>query len=137
MDIAMGTAPNIDLVVHVVEMWGRAECRSQRGSPLIAVDAARRIVSAGLIEDREVGVVWIRSERRNAIGLQAIASISVVRINRTLRAILRDGKTPVTVRSVLRVLCYPGQHDHRHEGMASRRFTSLMYCTESLSPISE
>ena len=63
MHVAMRAAPDIDLVIHVVKMRSRAKRRSQRGRPLIAIDASRRIVGSRLIQQRHVGVVWIGRER--------------------------------------------------------------------------
>ena len=77
MNIAMSSAPNVDLVIHVVKVGRVAERRGQRDGPLVAVDAALRIVHARLIEERHICVVGIGGEGRAAIGFQAVAGISV------------------------------------------------------------
>ena len=118
----MRAAPNVDLVIHVVEVGRVAECRGQRGGPLVAVDAALRIVRARLIEERDIGVVGIGGECRAAIGFQSVAGVGVEWIDAALRAILRDGEAPVAVRSVFRALGDPGQHDHCHQRMTARVF---------------
>ena len=60
MNIALRAAPNVDLIVHVVEVRSRAECGGQRGRPLVAVEAPRRVIAPGLVKQRHVGIGWIR-----------------------------------------------------------------------------
>ena len=43
MHVAMGAAPYVDFVVHIVKMGCAAKRRSQRGRPLVAVQRVRRI----------------------------------------------------------------------------------------------
>ena len=79
MDIAVRASPDVDLVVHVVEVAGRggkigdrtrsaAEGRGQGRCPLIAVLAVRRIAGAGLIEQREICAVQIGRARDEICG---------------------------------------------------------------------
>ena len=120
MDIAMRAAPDVDLVVHVVEVRRAAKCRSQRRRPLVAIDRSRRISVLRRVAQLDIGVGRIVPGYDGlAIRHHSISGVGVVRIRPALRTVLRDRKTPA------RRLRHPGQHDHRHQRIASRCFHIL------------
>src|ERR1700721_2853959 len=98
MDIAMSTAPDIDLVIHVIKMRSRAECRRQRRGPLISIKTVRRIARSRLIEQRKVCCGHrAGGDRSRAIRLEAVARVGVVLIDAALRSVRADRITPMIV----------------------------------------
>src|ERR1700704_1385528 len=91
MDIPMSAAPDVDLVIHVIEMRSAAKRRRQRCGPLVAVEGTRRIAILRRVSQRKIGVVGIvPRDGRTTIRLQAVAVVGVVRIDSALRTILCD-----------------------------------------------
>ena len=61
MDVAVGTSPNVHLVVHVVEVRLRTIIRFQACHPRIAIDSSRR-AAAGRVSERDMrsGEICVR-----------------------------------------------------------------------------
>src|SRR5580700_6149912 len=128
MNIKMRAAPDINLVIHVVEVRRVAAVKSrcQRGGPRLTVHTVPAGAGlAAIVKQREICISGIGSKLRSAVRLETVTGVAVVLIRAALRAILSDRKTPVSVargRSArrFRTLRHPWQHHHRHQRIAVR-----------------
>src|SRR5579872_4885957 len=97
MNIEMRATPDVDLVIHVIEMGRAAEGGGHCLRPRFAIDAVGGITSSGLIEQGEIRVVWIGGQLSRAICLQPVSCVRVVLIDAALRAVFCHRETPVAV----------------------------------------
>src|SRR5579862_9903729 len=97
MDIEVSATPDVDLVIHVIEMGSTAEGGGHSLSPGLAIDAIGGITSSGLIEQGKIRVVGIGGQLGGTVRLQPVPRIRVVLIDAALCSILSHRKAPVTV----------------------------------------
>src|ERR1022692_2009657 len=109
MDVSVRATPDVDFIVHVVEVRRAAESGGQRRSPVVAILAggSTRTGLGVIIEEREVGIVQISSVGCDVSGRTVticreddpVSGIGVVLVRVALSGVSSDGETPVAIRS--------------------------------------
>src|SRR6476646_2386344 len=117
----MSSSPDIDFVIHVIEVRRVvSESGCERSGPLTAVHAIGRVTHTRLIEQWEIHPIHLGGgscERSRTVRFQRSGSVGgeLIDFSRlAARIVLRDGKRPVIVvgpipllQGLLRALRYP------------------------------